>query len=134
VSFLFAVQDFGQIRDNWGQGGLDNILTNTAFKVVLAQNHPETSEWFSRLIGNTTRIRKSRSRDVNGSKLWLQARKSEQAEGVPLIRAQDISSLPFGRQLVIVQSNVNRPIACKSAFWFKSGWLRRRSKATAPAV
>ncbi|WP_119422575.1 type IV secretory system conjugative DNA transfer family protein [Desertibaculum subflavum] len=135
VSFLFACQDYGQLKDRWGQGGLDNIITNTAFKVVLSQNHPDTAAMISRAVGNTTRRRKSRSKQVGLDKgPFAGGSVSEQREGSPLIRPEEIMSMEFGRHFVLAQNRVKRPIWCRSAYYMHVPALRRRAGRAAPAL
>jgi hypothetical protein len=43
------------------------------------------------------------------------------------VPSQDILSLPFGRQIVLVQSNLHTPIRARSAFYDKVRIFRRRS-------
>lgn len=132
VSFLFACQDYAQLRDKWGPGGLDNILTNTAFKVVLTQNNFSTAKLISDTIGNQTRKRESKSMR-NGS-FFGGSSKTESLEGAPLVRPEEILSLPFGRQLVLVQSYGDRPVLAKSAFFWKERRLKKRANLAPPAL
>ncbi len=135
VSFLFACQDYGQLKDRWGQGGLDNIITNTAFKVVLSQNHPETAAMISRAVGNTTRRRESRSKSSGlGQGLFPRGSISEQLEGVPLIRPEEIMSMDFGRHFVLAQNRVKRPVWCRSAYYLDVPTLRKRANRKAPSA
>ncbi|MGJ0622233.1 MAG: type IV secretory system conjugative DNA transfer family protein [Methylocystis sp.] len=135
VSFLFACQDYGQLRERRGQGGLDNIITNTAFKVVLSQNHPDTAAMISRAVGNTTRQRKSRSRSLGfGQGPIARGSVSEQLDGVPLIRPEEIMSMEFGRHFVLAQNRVKRPIACRPAYYMHVPMLRKRAARAAPAT
>lgn len=135
VSFLFACQDYGQLKDRWGQGGLDNIITNTAFKVVLSQNHPDTAAMISRAVGNTTRQRKSRSKQTGfGRGPFPSGSLSEQEEGAPLIRAEEIMSMDFGRHFVLAQNRVKRPVWCRSAYYMHVPTLRKRAQRNAPTL
>jgi type IV secretion system protein VirD4 len=133
AAFLFACQDYGQIKSKWGQGGLDNIITNTAFKVVLTQNHPDTAALVSRAIGQTTRKRKSRSTQSGGGRgLFGKGSVSESEEGAPLIRSEDIMCMPFGRQFVLAQNAANRPVPARSGYYKAVPRLRRRASLKAP--
>ncbi len=135
VSFLFACQDYGQLKDRWGQGGLDNIITNTAFKVVLSQNHPDTAAMISRAVGNATRKRRSKSRNVGiGRGLFAGGSVSEQQEGAPLIRPEEIMSMDFGRHFVLTQNRVKLPIWCRSAYYTRVPMLRKRAARVAPRI
>jgi len=44
VHYLICAQDYGQLRMNYGRDKTDNIITNTAYKLVLVQNHIETAQ------------------------------------------------------------------------------------------
>jgi type IV secretory pathway TraG/TraD family ATPase VirD4 len=59
---------------------------------------------------------------------------SEQYVGAPLVPAQDILSLKFGRQIVMVQNSLHMPVLARSAFYDKVRALRVRSKKRAPQL
>lgn len=135
ASFLFAFQDFGQVVGKWGQGALDNMLTNTAYKVVFGQNHEQTARYFSELIGHQTRERVSQSRQTGlGRRAFATGNRSENAEGYALVTAQDVKNLAVGQVLVLVQQNLARPIKARGAYVPKIPRLRRRSAIAAPKV
>lgn len=132
VSFLFACQDYAQIRDKWGPGGLDNIISNAAYKIVLTQNNVETAKRISDTVGQKTRLRETSSRS-SGLALGRSSKSvSEGYEGAPLIRAEEIMSLKFGRQIVIVQNHASRPIYCRSGYYLRDRTCRRRARIPAP--
>jgi type IV secretion system protein VirD4 len=129
VHYLICAQDYGQLRMVYGPNKVDNIITNTAYKIVLAQNHVETAEFVSRTIGNTTRHRHTSGRQWSIlSPTEMRSSSSEQYEGAPLVPAQDILSLKFGRQIVMVQNSLYMPVLARSAFYDKVRSLRIRSK------
>jgi type IV secretion system protein VirD4 len=133
VHYLICAQDYGQLRMVYGPNKVDNIITNTAYKIVLAQNHVETAEFVSRTIGNTTRRRHTSGRQWSiSSPMAMRSTSSEQYEGAPLVPAQDILSLKFGRQIVMVQNGLYMPVLARSAFYDKVRPLRVRSKKRAP--
>jgi len=129
VHYLICAQDYGQLRMVYGPNKVDNIITNTAYKIVLAQNHVQTAEFLSRTIGNETRRRQSASRQFTLARPG-EARSSisEQYEGMPLVSPQDILSLRFGEQIVMVQNSLHTPVKARSAFWDKVAMFRRRVK------
>lgn len=133
VRFVIVAQDTGQLVERYGKTGFDTIMTTTAYKVVLTQNHPETQATISRMIGNTTRRRVSRSTQAGASGLLNRTSKSESLEGVPLVRPEDLGSMRQGNQYVIAQEFMRHPIRSKSAFYFKVWRLRRRSKVPPPS-
>src|SRR6266851_8455724 len=135
VHYLICAQDYGQLRMVYGRDKTDNIVTNTAFKIVLAQNHVETAEFVSRTIGNTTRRRHTSGRQWSiSSPTAVRSTSSQQYEGAPLVPAQDILSLKFGRQIVMVQNSLYMPVMARSAFYDKVRSLRARSKRPAPEL
>jgi type IV secretion system protein VirD4 len=135
VHYLICAQDYGQLKMVYGPNKVDNIVTNTAFKIVLAQNHVETAEFVSRTIGNTTRRRHTSGRQFSLSNpTAMRQTSSEQYEGAPLVPAQDILSLKFGRQIIMVQNNLHMPVLARSAFYDKVRSLRVRSKRQAPKL
>lgn len=129
VRFMIIAQDNGQLIERYGKTGFDTIMTTTAYKVVLTQNHPETQAMISRMIGNTTRRRFSTS-SQRGT--LFKGSSSESLEGVPLVRPEDLGSMRQGHQYVIAQEFMRHPIKCQSAFYFKVGKLRRRSRIPPP--
>ena len=133
VHYLICAQDYGQLRLVYGPNKVDNIITNTAYKIVLAQNHVETAEFVSRTIGNCTRRRQSSGRQFSlTAPADARSSVSEQFEGAPLVPAQDILSLPFGRQIVMVQNHLHTPVMVRSAFYDKVGMFRRRTRKKCP--
>ena len=134
VHYLICAQDYGQLRMVYGPNKVDNIITNTAYKIVLAQNHVQTGEFISRTIGNKTRRRRSASRQFALTEpANLRSSISEQYEGAPLVPAQDILSLPFGEQIVLVQNSLHTPVKVRSAFYDKVQVFRRRARSAALA-
>ena len=126
VHYLICAQDYWQIRMVYGRDATDNIITNTAFKIVLAQNHPDTAEFLSRTIGNRTRRRRSVSQQHGGRELLKRGSVSDAWEGVPLVPAQDILSMRFGSQLVLVQNSLHTPVKAGSPFYDQVRALRRK--------
>lgn len=131
VRFVIVAQDNGQLIERYGKTGFDTIMTTTAYKVVLTQNHPDTQAMISRMIGNTTRRRRSKSTQ-HGAGLLARSSESVSLEGVPLVRPEDLGSMRQGHQYVIAQEFMRHPIKCRTAFYFKSWRLKRRSRIPAP--
>ena len=131
VRFILIAQDAGQLVERYGKTGLDTILTTTAYKVVLTQNHHETQAMISRMVGNTTRRRVSVTRQ-GASGLFGRSSKSEGLEGVPLVRPEDLGSMRMGHQLVIAQEFVRHPIKSRSAFYFRDWRLMWRARISPP--
>lgn len=131
VRFVIVAQDNGQLIERYGKEGFDTIITTTAYKVVLTQNHPDTQAMISRMIGNTTRRRISRTAQA-GNGLLFRRSTSVSLEGVPLVRPEDLGSMRQGHQYVIAQEFMRHPIRSRSAFYFRIRRFRRRSAIQPP--
>ncbi len=108
-SFLFVCQDLGQIKEKYGENGLNTMMTNTAFKIILPQNNDSTAKRLASLSGQT-----EIAEWVNvGGKM------QKQKKIVNLIESTDVMSLPSGKQIIIVQNNAKTPIMCNIPFYFK---------------
>src|SRR6185312_12815747 len=71
VHYLICAQDYGQLRMVYGRDKTDNIITNTAYKLVLAQNpwKPQSSSrgrLAMRSGGGARRRQDSDKRSANG--------------------------------------------------------------------
>ena len=118
-SFLFVCQDLSQIQDNYSEGALNTMLTNTAFKIVLPQNNDKTAERFAKLAGQTQISE------------WQGVGKQRQKvkKIINLIEPTDVLSLPAGKQIVYVQNNAKTPIFCDIPFFFKNKEMLKKLKA-----
>ena len=110
VNVYLIAQDASQIETEYGKTGREEIMSTTAYKIVLSQNSHETAEMISRSIGDKTIRVKSKS--SSRSKL-LEGSDSLREQGARLIRAQEIGSLPMWHCLVISQFAVQTPIRGK---------------------
>ena len=117
-SFLLVCQDVAQIKERYGENGLNNMMTNTAFKIILTQNNFETARRFALISGKSLKI----EWESQGK-----ARKKIKKE-VNLIEPTDLMDLPTGKQIVIVQNNAKSPIICNIPFYFKNKTLVKKLK------
>ncbi|UQY79982.1 TraG/VirD4 family protein [Candidatus Hepatincola sp. Av] len=117
-SFLFVCQDLGQIKEKYGENGLNTMMTNTAFKIILPQNNNETAHRLASLSGKTQKIE------------WVgkDKHRAKQKQEINLIEATDVMSLPEGLQIIIVQNNARTPILCKIPFFFKDKGMLKKLK------
>lgn len=118
-SFLFVCQDLGQIREKYGDNGVNTMMTNTAFKIILPQNNDETAKRFANL-GGTTEIKEWES-DGKGKRVRRKKYK-------PLLETSDILHLPEGKQIVFTQNNARTPILCDIPFYFKDTKIVKKLK------
>lgn len=121
---MFFFQSNGQIAEIYQRHGMEELDATTAYKIILTQNEAQTAKSFSDSIGNTTRlIKKGTSKSKNNDFFSSNSGSSssnENLEGVPLIRTDELLSLPFGEIIVLVQGFRNIPIKAKTPFWFKN--------------
>lgn len=132
VAFLLGFQDRAQIEERYGKELLKAFDTNTAVKIVLQLNEPETAKWVETLIGPMTGKRRSQSTQTGAGKVG-DGSVTSGLEGRPLVLAQDALSLPFGRQIVIIQGRPHRPIPARSALYYELPYFRKLVQEIADA-
>ena len=134
VSYLLAAQDFGQIRKKYTAEDESVIITTTAVKYVLAQNNTDTIDKFKKMVGETTiqRAQKTYNEGLSKSANPMAWSRSEQVENISFLRSEDIASLKPGKNIVLVQNFLNRPMQLDTPFFFKDkemmGKVRSRGK------
>ncbi len=143
VCYIYACQDFAQIEEKWKNAGLEKLLTNTAWKIVLGQNNPKTVKMLQDMLGKTTRDKKQSSsynnKGVGSSKNFLddmsqavdgliagKSTNNKQKEGVELFEASKFGSLKMGEQILLVQNSMNRPVFCQTAFYLNVKEFRKQ--------
>lgn len=121
VSYLLAAQDFGQIRKKYTAEDESVIITTTAVKYVLAQNNTDTIDKFKKMVGETTiqRAQKTYNEGLSKSANPMAWSRSEQVENISFLRSEDIASLKPGKNIVLVQNFLNRPMQLDTPFFFK---------------
>lgn len=119
---IFVAQDWGQVRGLYGETGVSEMETTTAYKVIFQQNNYDTAERISRSIGDKTQKRQSQSRSRGG------VSKSISEEAARLIRAQEITGMNNNTCLVLSQGFMSRPVKAKICYWFKDPALKKLVK------
>lgn len=121
VSYLLIGQDLGQISGKYGKDDLETVISTTACKVILSQNNEVTAQRFSKMIGNKTvrvssfsRTEGSLGKDFNP----LAKNVNYQLQGIPVISSTQLLSLPMLKQVVLMQSHIDRPIIADSPRWY----------------
>lgn len=119
--YLICTQALGQIEKIYSKEDMEIIITTTAVKYLLAQNSPEAIDKFQKIVGQTTIRDRNKSGMEGLSKQAnpLAANVSEQTSGVNFLRSEDISALPTGKAIVIVQGYSNRPMLLDSALYYE---------------
>ena len=131
VSYLLIGQDLGQISGKYGKDDLETVISTTACKIILSQNNEVTAQRFSKMIGNKTvqvssfsRTEGSLGKDFNP----LAKNVNYQMQGVPVISATQLLSLPLLKQVVLMQSYIDRPILADSPRYYLDPKMRKLSK------
>ena len=121
VSYLLIGQDLGQISGKYGKDDLETVISTTACKVILSQNNEQTAQRFSKMIGNktvqTTSYSKNEGAFSKGSNPFAK-NVSYQLQGVSVISTTQLLSLPMLKQVVLMQSYIDRPIMADSPRWY----------------
>lgn len=127
---MFIAQDYGQISHLYSRDKLSAIESNTAYKIILAQNNYQTAKSISDLIGQTTRNRKSETVSYNTKQPMNKSKSySTSKEGALLITPQDIMNLSHGKGLLLVQSHFMSPITITLPFYFNEPQLKELNNA-----
>ena len=118
--YVLVAQAIDQIKERYSNAQANTIISTCAVKVVLEQNDPASIEALSRTTGKTTVKRASYSRTVGFSKQAnpFAANRSDHIEGVNLLNVSNLGHMPNDKHLLIVQGFLNRPVWCRSAFFF----------------
>jgi type IV secretory pathway TraG/TraD family ATPase VirD4 len=131
VSYLLIGQDLGQISGKYGKDDLETVISTTACKIILSQNNEVTAQRFSKMIGNKTvqvssfsRTEGSLGKDFNP----LAKNVNYQLQGVPVISSTQLLSLPLLKQVVLMQSYIDRPIIADSPRYYLDKKMLKMSK------
>lgn len=121
VSYLLIGQDLGQISGKYGKDDLETVISTTACKIILSQNNEVTAQRFSKMIGNKTVQTTSFSKNEGG--IGKQANPfaknvSYQLQGISVISTTQLLSLPMLKQVILMQSYIDRPIMADSPRWY----------------
>lgn len=125
---VYIVQSFNQLVAVYGQHEADALKNTTSYHIVFAQNEQKVAKDISDSIGKYTRTRTTRS---DGQIL---RKNSDTEEGIPLVKPQDIMSLPRGEILVLAQGHFETPIKAQAAFHFNDRTFTRCLKGRACTI
>ena len=128
VSYLLIGQDLGQISGKYGKDDLETVISTTACKVILSQNNEVTAQRFSKMIGNKTVQTTSFSRNEGqmGKNYNPFAKNvSYQLQGISVISTTELLSLPMLKQVVLMQSYIDRPIMADAPRWYLDPKMRK---------
>ena len=128
VSYLLIGQDLGQISGKYGKDDLETVISTTACKVILSQNNEVTAQRFSKMIGNKTVQTTSFSRNEGSiGKNYNPFAKNVtyNLQGISVISTTELLSLPMLKQVVLMQSYIDRPIMADSPRWYLDAKMRK---------
>lgn len=130
VSYLLIGQDLGQISGKYGKDDLETVISTTACKVILSQNNEVTADRFSKMIGKKTVQTTSYSKSEGFSKGANPFAKnvSYSLQGVSVISTTQLLSLPTLKQVVLMQSFIDRPIMADSPRWYLDPKMKAMAK------
>ncbi len=137
VAYLLIGQDLGQISGKYGKDDLETVISTTACKVILSQNNEVTAQRFSKMIGNKTVQTTSYSKQEGLSKGSNPFAKnvSYSLQAAPVISTTQLLSLPMLKQVVLMQSFIDRPIMADSPRWYMDPKMKAlRNLPAAPNV
>jgi len=121
VSYLLIGQDLGQISGKYGKDDLETVISTTACKVILSQNNEVTAQRFSKMIGNKTVQTTSFSRNegsISKNSNPFAKNVTYNLQGISVISTTELLSLPMLKQVVLMQSYIDRPIMADSPRWY----------------
>ncbi len=128
VSYLLIGQDLGQISGKYGKDDLETVISTTACKIILSQNNEVTAQRFSKMIGNRTVQTTSYSKNegsLGKNSNPFAKNVSYQLQGVSVISTTQLLSLPMLKQVVLMQSYIDRPIMADSPRWYMDSAMRK---------
>ena len=138
VSYLLIGQDLGQISGKYGKDDLETVISTTACKVILSQNNEQTAQRFSKMIGNKTVQTTSYSRSegsLNKDFNPFAKNVSYSLQAAPVISTTQLLSLPMLKQVVLMQSFIDRPIIADSPRWYMDPKMKaQRALPASPNV
>ena len=128
VSYLLIGQDLGQISGKYGKDDLETVISTTACKIILSQNNEVTAQRFSKMIGNRTVQTSSYSKNEGGlgkNSNPFAKNVNYQLQGVSVITTTQLLSLPMLKQVVLMQSYIDRPIMADSPRWYLDSGMKK---------
>jgi type IV secretion system protein VirD4 len=131
VSYLLIGQDLGQISGKYGKDDLETVISTTACKIILSQNNEQTAQRFSKMVGNKTVQTSSYSKQegfANKGANPFAKNTTYSLQGVSVITASQLLSLPQLKQVVLMQSNIDLPIMADSPRWYLDARMKAMAK------
>ncbi|HBM13426.1 MAG TPA: hypothetical protein DD390_12085 [Rhodospirillaceae bacterium] len=142
VQLVLIGQSFAQIALKLGQEALNILKDAIAFKIYFTMNDTKQAKEVSEAIGNQTMetVNSSSSAGLVNMNEMLKSNNSRSFQGVPLVRPDELMSMPkltpaqniWGEVVIQISGMMNRPIKATPVIWFKDRELRSRAGLTKP--
>lgn len=141
IKAYLIMQDIRQLEAAYGVN--ESIISNCHIRVAYAPNNPKTAEWLSKMIGQTTVVRKDTT--VSGKKMGSLKNISQtyHSSARPLMTPDEVMRLRMpdkdertgeiitpGEMLIFVAGRA--PIRGTQILYFQDPWFSRASKIAAP--
>lgn len=128
VSYLIIAQATPQIRAIYSQDHAKQIKTTTAVKIIFPQNEEETIKEFIGTVGKTT-IRRASYSTQEGIHKDIKAfswNRSEVVEEADLLRQEDLTSMPRGTHILLIQGFQTKPVRVKTVLYFLDPEMKKK--------
>lgn len=113
---VFVTQSYEQIKKYYGEDDMNIVKNNSGYHVIFNMNSDKDAEDTSKLIGDYTNIKISKSQ---GNMELFKSNISRSKEAKKLVTAQDLKNQDSSDILILVKGFYKMPIKAKVPYWFK---------------
>ena len=113
---VFVTQSYEQIKKYYGEDDMNIVKNNSGYHVIFNMNSDKDAEDTSKLIGDYTNIKISKSQ---GNMELFKSNISKSKEAKKLVTAQDLKNQDSSDILILVKGFYKMPIKAKVPYWFK---------------
>lgn len=112
---VFVTQSYEQIKKYYGEDDMNIVRNNSGYQVIFNMNSDKDAEDTSKLIGDYTNIKISKSQ---GNMDLFKSNISKSKEGKRLVTAQDLKNQDSSDILILVKGFFKLPIKAKVPYYF----------------
>lgn len=112
---VFVTQSYEQVKKYYGEDDMNIVKNNSGYQVIFNMNSDKDAEDTSKLIGDYTNIKISKSQ---GNLDILKSNISKSKEGKRLVTAQDLKNQDSSDILILVKGFFKLPIKAKVPYYF----------------
>ncbi|MBR8466524.1 type IV secretory system conjugative DNA transfer family protein [Campylobacter sp. faydin G-140] len=113
---VYVTQSYEQVAEYYGDGKKNILKNNSGYQIIFNMNSDKDAEDTSKLIGDYTNIKISKSQ---GNLDLFKSNISKSKEGKKLVTAQDLKNQDSSDVLILVKGFYKMPIKAKVPYWFK---------------